>query len=63
MKGHSIGYVNSNALSAYRRLDFTTSKLWVLTILVNNESDLAMCLESEVNIYVRFYKIGKFHEA
>ena len=50
MKGHSIRYVNSNALSAYRRLDFTTSKLWVLTFLVHNESDLAMCLESEVKI-------------
>ena len=48
MKGHSIGYVNSNAL--HRRLDFTTSKLWVLTFLVHNESDLAMCLESEVKI-------------
>ena len=43
MKGHSIGYVNSNALSAYRRLDFTTSKLWVLTFFVNNESDIVIC--------------------
>ena len=50
MKGHLIGYVNSNALSAYRRLYFTTSKLWVLTFLVNNKSELAMCLESEVKI-------------
>ena len=45
MKGHSIGYVNSNAL--HRRLDFTTSKLWVLTFLVNNKSELA---KSEVKI-------------
>ena len=44
IKEHSIGYVNLNALSAYRRLDFTTSKLWVLTFLVTNECDLAMCI-------------------